>query len=125
MFTDKRQFINFYDNLVTQAAGFHIFLQPSDEITRVKGVVPNYMDPEAEIVTSTTLYTKLYQIDTIAKEYSAAHNLLASITSGFEFLQLLIHQVHPLLAIKNIATVDIPKYSTYQYIYRYAREIGH
>ena len=25
---DKSQFLNFYDNLVTQAAGFHMFLRP-------------------------------------------------------------------------------------------------
>ena len=53
--TDKSQFLNFYDNLVTQAAEFHIFLQPSDEITRVKGVVPDYMNPDAENATETAL----------------------------------------------------------------------
>ena len=84
--TDKSQIINSYDNLVTQAAGFHIFLRPSNEITRVKGVVPDYMDPDAENSTATALYTKFRQTDTIAKGYSAAHNLLATTTSGFEFL---------------------------------------
>ena len=57
---DKSQFLNFYDNLVTQAAGFHIFLRLSDEITRVKGVVPDYMDPDVENATVTALYTKFW-----------------------------------------------------------------
>ena len=111
--------------MVIQAAGFNIFLRPSDEITKVNGVIPDYMDPDTESATATALYTKFRQTDTIAKEYSAAHNLLSTPTSGFEFLQLLMHQTHTLLAIKNIATVDIPKYSTFNDIYRYAREIGH
>ena len=107
--TDNSQFLNFYDNLVTQAAGFNIFLRPSNEITRVKGVVLDYMDPDAENATATALYTEFRQIYTITKGYSAAHNLLAMTTSGFEILQIFMHQVHPLLAIKNIATVNIPK----------------
>ena len=125
MLTDKSQFLSFYDNLVTQAAGFNIFLQPSNEVTRAKGVIPDYMDPDAESATATALYTKFRQIDSIAKEYSAAHNFLATTTSGFEFLQLIMHLAHPLLTINNIATIYIPKYSTFNDIYRYAREIGH
>ena len=35
-----------------------------------------------------------------------------------------MNQVHPLLAVKNIATVDIPKYSTYRSLFRYTREIN-
>ena len=116
--------MNFYDNLVTQAAGFNIFLRPSDEISRARGVLPDSMDPHAENATATALYTKFRQADTIAKDYSAAHNLLSTTTNGFEFLQLIMNQVHPLLAIKNIATIDIPKYSTYRDLYRYAREIN-
>ena len=34
-----------------------------------------------------------------------------------------MNQVHPLLVVKNIATIDIPKYSTYNSLFRYAREI--
>ena len=52
-----------------------------------------------------------------------AHNILATTTNGFEFLQLVLQQSHPLLAIKNIATIDIPKYSTFKNLFRYAREI--
>ena len=83
------------------------------------------MDPDAENATATALYTKFWQTDTIAKGYLASQNFLAMTTSGFEFLQLLMNQIHPLLAIKIIATVDIPKYSTYQGLYRYSQEIGH
>ena len=111
--------------MVTQAAGFNIFLRSSDEINRINGVVPDYMDPHTESATATALYTKFRQTDTIAKDYSPAHHLLSTTTSGFELLQLLMHQKHPLLTIKNIATVDISKYSTFNDIFRYAREIGH
>ena len=39
--TDKSQFLIFYDNLVTHAAGFNIFLRPSNKIARIKGVIPD------------------------------------------------------------------------------------
>ena len=120
---DKGQILNFYDNIVTQATGYNIFLRPSDEITPTEGVVPYGMSPECEKMTATALYSKFCQKDTIATTYTDAHNMLATTTNGFEFLQLLIQQVHPLLAIKNIATVDIPKYSSFNNLFRYAREI--
>ena len=44
-------------------------------------------------------------------------------TDGYVFLQLLIQQVHHLLAIKTVATMDITRYSSYNDVYRYAKEI--
>ena len=41
--------------------------------------------------------------------------------NGYEFLYLLIQQMHMLLAVKNIATLEIPKYSMYKSIYLYTR----
>ena len=83
--TDKNQILSFYDKLVTQSAGFHIFLRPSDNITSTKGVVPNNMLPEVEAVTAVSLYTKLQQKDIIDKTYSTGQNLLSITTNGFEF----------------------------------------
>ena len=44
-------------------------------------------------------------------------------TTGYTFLQLLIRQVHLLLSAYGIATVDIPKYSDYNNLYSYTKEI--
>ena len=44
-------------------------------------------------------------------------------TDGFKFLQLILQQAHPLIAIKNIATVDISKYSKLKNLFRYAQDI--
>ena len=120
---DKSQILNFYDNLVTQATGYNIFLRPSIEITPLDGVVPDFISYDCERMTATALYSKLSQNDTIAIDYADAHNMLATTTNGYEFLQLIIQQVHPLLAIKNIATIDIPKYSSFNNLFRYAREV--
>ena len=62
-------------------------------------------------MTATAIYAKLSQDDSIVIEYMDAHNILATTTNGFEFIQLLLQQVHPLLAIKNIAMINISKYS--------------
>ena len=50
-------------------------------------------------------------------------NLLEITTDGFVFLQLLIQEVKPLLAIKTVITVDIPKYSSYNDLYRFSKEM--
>ena len=65
-------------------------------------------------ITSTAIYTKLSQADSITRSYTDAHNILATTIDRFEFLQLIMQQAHPLLAIKNISTVYIPKYSDYK-----------
>ena len=72
---------------------------------------------------ATAIYAKLSQDDSIATEYTNTHNILATTTNSFEFLQLLLQQFHPLLAIKNIATINVPKYSALKNLFRYAREI--
>ena len=75
-------------------------------------------------MTATALHSKLSMKGTIDLAYKDAHNILATTTDGYEVLQLLMNQVHPLLAVKDIATVDIPKYSTYCSLFQYAREIN-
>jgi len=81
------------------------------------------MLPESRTATATVLYTKFCQSGIIPPSYTDALNLLAATTSGFEFLQLYLQQSHPLLAIKSIATIDIPKYLDLDDLYRYARHI--
>ena len=120
---DKGQILNFYDNIVTQATGYNIFILPSNELSSSNGAVPDYMSPECKSTTAMALYSKLSHPDTIDTEYTDAHNLLATKIDGYVFLQLLVQQVHPILAITNIATIDIPKYSKYKNLFRYTREI--
>ena len=106
---NKSQFGFFYDNLVTQVTRYNIFLGPLLEITPIDGVVPDFMSANCKSITVTILYSKICQKDTIADSYMDAHNLLMMTTNGYDFLQLLHQHTHPLLAVKNIATADIPK----------------
>jgi len=120
---DKSGIVKFYDNIVTQATCQNIFLRPSDEITPTAGVKPDGMQPRLEAIMTTALHSKFSQDGVIYPTYTAAHNLLATTTSGYVFLQLLMQQSHVLLAIKNIATIDIPKYTDFNDIFRYVREV--
>ena len=81
--------MHFYDNLVSQVSGFNIFLRPSDEITTTDGVIPDILDEECKKIMGTALYSKFNAEGTIASTYTDAHNLLATTTDGFVFLQLL------------------------------------
>jgi len=83
---DKTQIINFYDNLVTQATGYSIFIRPSTDITPLDGVLPDNTKSDCISMTATAIYTKLSQADSIATEYTDAHNILVTTTNGFEFL---------------------------------------
>ena len=120
---DKAHILSFYDLFLTQAIGHNIFLCLAKEITPSRGVIPDGLDDTCTQLTATALHSKLSATGKIHVSYTDAHNLLASTTDGYEVLQLLMNQVHPPLVIKNIATVDIPKYSTYNSLFRYAREI--
>ena len=120
---DKSGIPKFYDNVVSQATRNNVCIRPSSELTKTEGVKPDGMQPRAEAIMSTALHSKFSQDGVIDSTYKAAHNLLATTTSGYVFLQLLQQQSHPLLQIKSIATIDIPKYSDFGDLYRYAREI--
>ena len=120
---DKAHILSFYDLLFTQAIGHNIFLRPAKEIAPSRGVIPDGLDATCTQLTATALHSKLSATGTIHVSYTDAHNLLASTTDGYEVLQLLMNQVHPLLVVKNIATVDIPKYLTYNSLFRYTREV--
>ena len=120
---DKAHILSFYDLILTQAIGHNIFLRPADEITPTHGVIPDGLDATCTQLTATALHSKLSATGTIHVSYTDAHNVLASTTDGYEVLQLLMNQAHPLLVVKNIATVDIPKYSSYNSLFRYAREV--
>jgi len=81
------------------------------------------MDPDYVSAMGTVLHSKMSQVNTITEKYKDAYNLLETTTDEYVFLQLLLQQVHPLLSIKNSATMDIPTYSSYNDLYRYAKEL--
>ena len=107
--TNKNQTANFYDNLLSQASAYNIFIRPSMELTSNDGVIPDLLSQELQDVTATALYTKFCQADVINKSYTDAQNLLMATINGYNFLQLLIRQIHSLLSVYGIATVDITK----------------
>ena len=115
--------LNFYDNLCVKSKRFNILLCPSNDIHKLLGVVPSAMDPDRVSAMGTALHSKMSQVDIIDKKYKNAHNLLQTTDDVYVFLQLLIQQVHPLLAIKTVATMDIPRDISYNDLYRYAKEI--
>ena len=51
-------------------------------------------------ITATTLYFKFCQQGTIVSSYQNAHNLPVTTTGGFDFPQLPLEQIHPILAVK-------------------------
>ena len=113
----------FKDNLFVQSKRFNMFLRPSKDINKLLGIVPSAMDPDCVSAMGTAVHSKMSQVDTIDEKYKDAKNLLQTMTDGYVFLQLLIQQLHPLLTIKTVATMDIPRYSSYNDLYRYAKEI--
>jgi len=93
--------LNFDDNLCVQSKRFNIFLRPSKDINKLLGVAHITMDPDCVSAMGTALHSKMSQVDTIDEKYKDAHNLRQTTTDRYVFLQLLIQQVHPLLAIKQ------------------------
>jgi len=84
--TNKKQIANFYDNLVSQASAFSIFIRPSMERTSKNGVILDLLSQEYQDATETALYTKFYQADEIDKSYTDAQHLLMTSTNGYIFL---------------------------------------
>lgn len=74
--------------------------------------------------TGIVLHSKISQLNTVAVAYKVADNLLETTNNDFSLHQLL-QQVHPLLVFNNVATVNIPKYSIFNNLYKYAKEILH
>ena len=81
------------------------------------------MPDNSGLVIATELHTKFCQDYKIEKTYKDAINLWDTETYGFDFLQLLLQKVHHLLAVQNIATVNIQKYSSFKNLFQYAKEI--
>ena len=120
---DKSQILKFYDDIVTQESGYNVFDRPSDELSLSYGIEPDSMTHNCKSEIAIALQWKCSQTDIIATSYADAYNILATTTNGYVFLQLLVNQVHPLLEVKNISTIDIPKFSKFNNLFRYAREI--
>lgn len=66
------------------------------------GTMPDKMDTDCATAMGIDLHSKMSQQDTIAIDYKGAKILLETITNGFIFPQLLLQQVHPLLAVKML-----------------------
>ena len=98
---DKTSILNFYDNLYVHAIYFNIFLSPSTNIIKDKGVVPAQMPNDSSGVISTSLNTK--KIQTIQlKKYSKMlliFGVWRHICSNF--YNYFYSKYNPLLAIKN------------------------
>ena len=120
---DKAHFLQFYELLFTQATGYNIFIHPTSDIAPTDTVVPDGMDPKSTQVSANTLHSKLSMRGTISESYKDAHNIVTTMTDGYEALQLLMNQTYPLLVFKNMGTIDIQKYSTYNNLFRYDKEI--
>lgn len=72
-------------------------------------------------ITGDILYQKFRQKDVMSNSYETAHNLLNTTTNGYEFLLLLLCQVHTKLLIRPFATVNIQRFSSYKCIYKYTK----
>ena len=81
------------------------------------------MESKSTLVTATDLHSKLIMKGIVNEYYKDTHDILVSTSDGYEVLKLLMNQTHTLLAIKNITTVNIHKYSTYNSLFCYAREM--
>ena len=83
--TDKDKFLNFYNNLVTQATRYNIFLRPSFDITQIYSAISDDISSNCIAITATTLHFKFCQRGTIVSCYKDVHNLFATTTDGFVF----------------------------------------
>ena len=88
---------------------FNIFLRPKEAISPESRVVPDSMSNNIMMATGVALHSKFSQSDNMVAKYKDAHKLIDTMTNGYVFLQLLLELAQILLAIKNIATVDIQK----------------
>ena len=112
-----------YNTIVTQAIQYNICIRPSKDIMRTSGVVPDNMLPVSEWIVDIALYSKFCMNNVINSSYKDALNLLMTTTNGLIFLKIIQQQVHPSLKIDTIVTIDIPKYSDFNSLFRYAREV--
>lgn len=121
--TEEKQISTFYKSLQTQGLSYNIFLRPYEDVAPTAGVVPDNLADDVRIATAVTLYAKLVDSETIPASFKRARQLLSITTDGYVFLQELIRMVHPMLSVKQIASVDIPNFSDTNDIYAYAASI--
>ena len=122
---DKDDILIFYRDIYNQGKQYNIHITKLEDITNIpKATVPSDLtDFNAIQVTADILYQKFRKSDVIVDTYETAHHLLDTTTDGYEFLLLLLRQAHTKLLIKPSATADIPRFTTYKCIYKYARAI--
>lgn len=81
------------------------------------------MTPSVISLTSTTLYTKLFQDKVISSAYTDMVRFRNTTTCGYNFLQLLLLQVHLQISIQGITVQDIPHYSSHKNLFLYVKAI--
>ena len=79
-------------------------MQPSNLIDTDHGVKLDEIPTKCAEITSTTIYTKICQEETIDPLYKNALPLYGRTKCGFQFLQLLLFQAHSQLKLNGIAT---------------------
>ena len=122
---DKDGIPSFYKSMQTQGALYNIFLRPYESITETNTAIPTCMAKDVELATAVTIYAKMVQNDVISHTFTMARKLLSVTTNGFDFLKELLRLVHPMLSINQIASINIPNFSTSGDLYTYAASILH
>ena len=122
---DKDDILIFYRDVYQQGQNYNVHITKIDDVTNVpRPTVPISIPDLAAIgTTADCLYQKFRQEKVIDDDFSLAHNLLDTTSDGYEFLFQLLRLVHSNLMLKSSATQDIPKFSDYKDIYKYARGI--
>mgnify|MGYP003324218602 CR=1 FL=1 len=115
--------MQFYQNLQTQGLWYNVYLHNDSEIKKDHGVIPYGLSHETEQIISTTIYSKCMQDNIVDESFTEAINLPATTRNGYQFLQLLLQLIHPILTINSIAMMDIPKVSDPNDLFVYAKEI--
>ena len=121
----KEDILIFYRDLYTQSAEYNVHITKIEDIKDVtNATVPSAINDVTVInITSNLLYQKFRRERTIDKGYETAWNLLDTTTNGSDFLMLLLRQAHTMLMAIPYASSDIPRYSSYKDIYKYAKAI--
>ena len=102
---------------------FNVHVTKLDKITnKSRATVPDEITDITVIkATGDILYQKFRKNGVISESYETALNLLDTTKDGYEFLLLLLQQAHTNLLVKSSATIDMPRFTTYKCIFKYAK----
>ena len=112
-----------YANIYSQALQYNIILVLFSSITVTCGVIHHDLALDTQEAIDTVLGNKFREEGMLSKEFETAHNLLLTTNSESEFLFHLLMMKHPKLALVLLATINIPKHSSSDNIFKYAKAI--